>query len=115
VTAGLLVQEGGGLLLLASDGWPRRGAAAAIMMGLRDTIRMRQSLLSREVWDEQQVLDIASTTRLRAQVRQALRTILRPDTPLDSGVKQMITGQLDNAEDRFAVICHDHDADSGSG
>jgi hypothetical protein len=41
--------------------------------------------------------------------------ILRPDTPLDSGVKQMITGQLANAEDRLAAVCHDHDADSGPG
>jgi hypothetical protein len=37
--------------------------------------------------------------------------ILRPDTPLDSDVKQKIAGQLDIAKDRFAAICHDHDAD----
>lgn len=33
--------------------------------------------------------------------------ILRPDTPLDAGVKQVIAGQLDSAEERFAAICDD--------
>jgi hypothetical protein len=37
--------------------------------------------------------------------------ILRPDTPLDADVKQMIVGQLDSAEHRFAAICDVHDAD----
>ena len=31
--------------------------------------------------------------------------ILRPDTPLDPDVKDMIARQLDNAEHRFAAIC----------
>ena len=31
--------------------------------------------------------------------------VLRPDTPLDSDVKDMITRQLHSAEDRFAAIC----------
>ncbi len=41
--------------------------------------------------------------------------ILRPDTPLDADVKDMIARQFDNAEDRFAAICHDHHAGSGPG
>jgi hypothetical protein len=35
--------------------------------------------------------------------------ILRADTPLDPDVKQRIARQLDNAEARFAAICHDDD------
>jgi hypothetical protein len=34
--------------------------------------------------------------------------VLRPDTPLEPGVKHMIAGKLDNAEDRFSVICAEH-------
>ena len=34
--------------------------------------------------------------------------ILRPDTPLDPDVKNMIARQLDNAEDRFAAICREN-------
>lgn len=41
--------------------------------------------------------------------------ILRPDTPFNSDVKQMIVGQLDNAEERIVAICHGRDADSGQG
>jgi (p)ppGpp synthase/HD superfamily hydrolase len=41
--------------------------------------------------------------------------ILRPDTPLESDVKRMIAGQLSNAEDRFAAIYHDREAESGPG
>jgi len=46
---------------------------------------------------------LASKYRPLAPVLREL--ILRPDTPLDSAVKQMIADQLDDAEDRFAAIC----------
>jgi hypothetical protein len=43
----------------------------------------------------------------------ALRAlILRPDTPLDAGVKDMIAAQLDAARERFAAIGHGRDGDS---
>jgi hypothetical protein len=41
--------------------------------------------------------------------------ILRQDTPLDSDVKHVIARQLDSAEDRFAAICEDHDANGTRG
>jgi HD domain len=45
----------------------------------------------------------------------ALRAlILRPDTPLEPDVKDMIAGQLDAAQERFAVIGHGRDAPSGT-
>ena len=39
--------------------------------------------------------------------------ILRPDTPLDADVKDMIAAQLDAAQERFAAIGHGRDGDSG--
>jgi hypothetical protein len=38
--------------------------------------------------------------------------ILRPDTPLDAGVKDMIASQLDAAQGRFAAIRHGRDGHS---
>jgi hypothetical protein len=38
--------------------------------------------------------------------------ILRPDTPLENDVKDMIAGQLDAARERFAAIGHGHHGDS---
>lgn len=40
--------------------------------------------------------------------------ILRPDTPLEADVKDMIVGQLDAAQERFAAIGHSHNDDSGT-
>ena len=40
--------------------------------------------------------------------------ILRPDTPLEADVKDMIAGQLDAARERFAAIRHGRDGDSGT-
>ncbi len=37
--------------------------------------------------------------------------ILRPDTPLDADVKDLIAGQLDAARERFAAIGHGRDSD----
>jgi len=48
------------------------------------------------------------TRKYRPLVPLLRELILQPDTPLDSDVKDMIVRQLDNAEDRFAMICHDH-------
>jgi hypothetical protein len=43
----------------------------------------------------------------------ALRELIqRPDTPLDTDVKDMITRQLDAAQGRFAAIWHGRDDDS---
>jgi hypothetical protein len=45
----------------------------------------------------------------------ALRAlILRPDTPLATDVKDMIVGQLDTAQERFAAISHGHPGTSGT-
>jgi hypothetical protein len=45
----------------------------------------------------------------------ALRAlILRPDTPLQADVKDMIAAQLDAAQERFAAIGHRRDGDSGA-
>ena len=41
--------------------------------------------------------------------------ILRPDTPLEADVKDMIVGQLDAAQERFTAIGHSHDGDSAAG
>ena len=58
---------------------------------------------------------LAKLARKYGPLVPALRAlILRPDTPLDADVKDMIVGQLDAARDRFAAIGHGRDGDSGA-
>jgi len=40
--------------------------------------------------------------------------ILRPDTPLEADVKELIAGQLDTARERFAAISHSHPGTGGT-
>ena len=46
------------------------------------------------------------TRKYRPLVPLLRELILRQDTPLDSGVKQTIARQFDDAENRFAAICN---------
>lgn len=61
------------------------------------------------------ISDTGQTIRAGQQVQSLVpvlrELILRPDTPLNPDIKQMIAGQLDNAEDRFATLCEEHDTD----
>ncbi len=43
--------------------------------------------------------------KYRPLVAPLRELVLRPDTPLDCDVKDMVASKLDNAEDRFAAIC----------
>ena len=40
--------------------------------------------------------------------------IVRPDTPLEADVKELIAGQLDTARERFAAISHSHPGTGGT-
>ena len=56
---------------------------------------------------------LAKLARKYGPLVPALRElILRPDTPLEADVKDMIAGQLDAAQERFAAIGHGRDGDS---
>ena len=58
---------------------------------------------------------LARLARKYGPLVPALRElILRPDTPLEANVKDMIAAQLDAAQERFTVIGHGHDGDSGT-
>jgi hypothetical protein len=46
----------------------------------------------------------ALATKYRPLAPVLRELVLRPDTPLDQDVKDMIARQLDNAEERFAAI-----------
>jgi hypothetical protein len=58
---------------------------------------------------------LARLVRKDGPLVQALRElILRPDTPLEADVKDMIAGQIDAARGRFGAIGHGHHSDSGT-
>ena len=59
---------------------------------------------------------LAKLARKYGPLVPALRElILRPDTQLEAGVKDMIAGQLDAGQERFAAIRHGHPGDRGTG
>jgi hypothetical protein len=57
---------------------------------------------------------LAKLARKYGPLVPALRElILRPDTPLEADVKDMIAAQFDAAQERFTTIGHGRDGDSG--
>ena len=58
---------------------------------------------------------LAKLAKYRPLVPALCELILRPDTPLEPDVKNMIAGQLRNAEERFAAICCDHEPGNSPG
>ncbi len=58
---------------------------------------------------------LAKLARKYGPLVPALRElILRPDTPLEVGVKEMIAAQFDAAQARFATLGHGHHGDRGT-
>ena len=58
---------------------------------------------------------LAKLARKYAPLVPALRELIpRPDTPLETDVKDMIVGQFDAAQEWFAAIRHGHPGTSGT-